>query len=498
MYVSPVLTGPRVPQLLPLRRRVVAGAAWCRSWRASPRPLPLALGLRAIATPAVALAGAWLLAVNFTWVMYSRVALLEATMVAGLVASWACYARAERDWRWGLAAAGFGLLAFFTKASAAFFLIALGLDACWGGLARVARRRRRQRPGSGRRPVRRLPGSPRARSRCWPSSSCPTGSGLSVLQPLRLRVPALVRWASGPLLDRASWFPVVHGFFTRQWLLSLAALAGLAAVLVRYPSRLRPASALWRSGSCSASAEFVLHDLGNERRYVFLIPPMAGLAALTLVGDRRLLAGSRPACGRAPRWCRAGAAAAGGPATSPGAASRARSLTPDIRMSVRVAALAAVVTAGVMLAAWAQTGARAGARPLVEPAAGGLALALIAAVNLAVFWPSGGGPADHEELRRLASRSAVLLPPGTLGARASSPMGSPSTITIRPLFIGPGFGNYADRLERPDVAWILTYSRPRLGYEGAVVRDLLDAMPGWSTQVEVPVAETRAETTVPC
>ena len=93
----------------------------------------LALGLRAIATQAVALAGAWLLAVNFTWVMDPRVALLEATMVAFLVASWACYARAERDWRWGLGAAAFGLLAFFTKASAAFFLIALGLDACWVG-----------------------------------------------------------------------------------------------------------------------------------------------------------------------------------------------------------------------------------------------------------------------------------------------------------------------------------------------------------------------------
>ncbi len=93
----------------------------------------LAVGLRAIATPGVALTGARLLAVNFTWVMYSRVALLEATMVAALVAAWACYAKAERNWRWGVGAARLGLLAFFTKASAAFFLIALGLDACWVG-----------------------------------------------------------------------------------------------------------------------------------------------------------------------------------------------------------------------------------------------------------------------------------------------------------------------------------------------------------------------------
>ena len=92
----------------------------------------------------------------------------------------------------------------------------------------------------------------------------------------------------GALLDRASWFPVVHGFFTRQWLLTVASLCGLAAILVRY----RRASAgerllvLW---FLLGAFELVLHDLGNERRYVFLIPPMVCLAALLLIRDRRVL-----------------------------------------------------------------------------------------------------------------------------------------------------------------------------------------------------------------
>ena len=132
MYVSPVFTGLEYLSFSAFgvglwQSRVVSIVAGLAATFA------LAIGLRAVATPGVALTGALLMAVNFTWVMYSRVALLEATMVAALVASWACYARAERNWRWGIGAALFGLLAFFTKASAAFFLVALGLDACWVG-----------------------------------------------------------------------------------------------------------------------------------------------------------------------------------------------------------------------------------------------------------------------------------------------------------------------------------------------------------------------------
>jgi hypothetical protein len=84
-----------------------------------------------------------------------------------------------------------------------------------------------------------------------------------------------------------------------------------------------------------------------------------------------------------------------------------------------------------------------------------------------------------------------LLPAGTL-VQGKLANGLALDNGIRPLFIGPGFGNYADRLRRPDVAWILTYSRPRLGYEGVVIRDLLDDAPGWTIVARFPVAETAA------
>jgi hypothetical protein len=157
-------------------------------------------------------------------------------------------------------------------------------------------------------------------------------------------------------------------------------------------------------------------------------------------------------------------------------------------MSVRVAALAAVVTAAVMLAAWHRLGP-ALARVGWSARSGVFALALITAVDLALF----GQWAVWRTTKNFEASLAVgrVLPPGTL-VQGKLANGLALDNKIRPLFIGPGFGNYADRLERPDVAWILTYSRPRLGYEGAVVRDLLDAMPGWSTEAEVPVAETRA------
>ena len=194
------------------------------------------------------MAGAWLLAVNFTWVMYSRVALLEATMVAVLVASWACYARAERDWRWGFAA-GFGLLAFFTKASAAFFLIALGLDACWVGW-------RAWRAGGG------VSGPAVA-------GAAATFAGLGVGTLALLAVFVVPQWerysfynlfvygsrrssvGAGPLLDRASWFPVVHGSshdsgcsVSRRWQGWRRCSCDIVVP--------RPASAFWRCGSCWA------------------------------------------------------------------------------------------------------------------------------------------------------------------------------------------------------------------------------------------------------
>jgi len=60
---------------------------------------------------------------------------------------------------------------------------------------------------------------------------------------------------------------------------------------------------------------------------------------------------------------------------------------------------------------------------------------------------------------------------------------------IRPIFVGNGFGNDEDGL-RDDVRYILTYTSPRLGYEGSAILGVLDAHPGWKVIHEFDVAET--------
>jgi 4-amino-4-deoxy-L-arabinose transferase-like glycosyltransferase len=462
MYVSPVFTGLEYLSFSAFgvglwQARVVSIVAGLVATFA------LAIGLRAMATPGVALTGALLLAVNFTWVMYSRVALLEATMVTALVAAWACYSRADSNWRWGIGAALFGLLGFFTKASAAFFLIALGLDACWVGW------------------------------QAWRSRTdgavAPSVSG-AIATFAVLGVGTFVygsRRSSmglGALVDRASWFPVVHGFFARQWLLGVASLCGLAAILVRY-RRAGSGERLLVLWFLLGAFELVLHDLGNERRYVFLIPPMICLAALLLIRDRRILPEE------VGTWSRAQVAR-----TAPlllagwyvifGSLAR-QFLMPDIRTSVRISGLAAVVAAAVIAVMWPRLG-HALVRVSWSPRRGVAVLAVIVAIDLALFgqWAFYRTSKNHEASMAVGR----LLPPGTL-VQGKLANGLALDNQSRPLFIGPGFGNYADRLTRPDVAWILTYSQPRLGYEGVVIRDLLDTMPGWTSVAEFPVAETR-------
>ena len=65
---------------------------------------------------------------------------------------------------------------------------------------------------------------------------------------------------------------------------------------------------------------------------------------------------------------------------------------------------------------------------------------------------------------RPRSRSARLLPPGTL-VQGKLANGLALENRIRPIFIGHGFGNYDDRLQRDDVRYILTYDFAELGYE---------------------------------
>ena len=61
---------------------------------------------------------------------------------------------------------------------------------------------------------------------------------------------------------------------------------------------------------------------------------------------------------------------------------------------------------------------------------------------------------------------------------------------ITPVFVGRGFGNYADRLERDDARYILSYTLPEPGYEGDVILDVLQHYPQRRVITEFDVQET--------
>ena len=83
----------------------------------------------------------------------------------------------------------------------------------------------------------------------------------------------------------------------------------------------------------------------------------------------------------------------------------------------------------------------------------------------------------------------TALPPETL-VQGKLANGLALENRIRPIFIGHQFGNYADRKQRWDVRYILTYTDPELGYEGDQILDVLAAYPGWRTIMTFDVAET--------
>jgi hypothetical protein len=83
----------------------------------------------------------------------------------------------------------------------------------------------------------------------------------------------------------------------------------------------------------------------------------------------------------------------------------------------------------------------------------------------------------------------TLLPPGTL-VHGKLANGLSLENRIAPVFVGRGFGNYADRLDRDDARYILSYTVPEPGYEGDVILDVLQHYPQRRVIVEFDVQET--------
>jgi 4-amino-4-deoxy-L-arabinose transferase-like glycosyltransferase len=458
LYVAPVFTGLEY---------VSFAAFGVGTWQARVVPaamgviavLALGLGVARIGGRRAGLVAALLLATNYVGTMYDRAAIMEGPMAAALAVSWWAFVRAQERPSWGAAAGAAAIGAYFIKAAAIFFVGALGLTA----LVAIA-----------------LPGPPADRRR---SAALWTLAGLAVAGGIALAAFVGPEWAEyrfynwqmsvtrkpsydlASLATRVSWFPVLHDVLSRMWVVVALALAAFVARLLAWWRR-PPAEQLLVLWLGVAVLEMLFHDVGNERRFVDLIPAFTALAALALAADRALVPawlGPLKAWQRVALWPLALYAAY----VVAGSAARLAFLS-EVRPAVRWgAALAALGTAAVVVTA------------------------ILVAGNLGQFlqWAAGRSYKNVEASRELGRR----VPPGTL-VHGKLANGLALENRIRPIFVGRGFGNYGDRLERNDVPWLLTYVAPRTGYEGPVILDVLAAYPEHRTVWTFDVAETPSGT----
>jgi len=451
----------------------------------------LALGVARLAGRRAGLIAGMLLATNYVYVMWNRAALMEGPMVAFMVASWYCYVRAGADLRWGWAASACALLAFFTKASAAFFVVALALDA---GLTLAIALGRKPSAGA----AANLTASARA------AAAWTTLAGLAAGGALALAAFVAPNWADyrfynwqmsvtrkpsydlKSLVDRVTWFPILHDVFTRMWFVLALGAASALGMLARWRGLL-PSERLLLLWVGLGATELILHDVGNERRFIFFIPALVALAALALGRDGAFMSGvdampRRRALLAMPLVLFAAYVVAG--------ALVRLAFLYEIRPNVRLAAgLAAAFTVGVY-ATWPRL-PRALSKGRWSPAAG-LAIALLVSTGQVaqfVQWAAGRSYKNYEASLELGRR----LPAGTL-VHGKLANGLALENRIRPIFVGRGFGNYEDRKTRDDVRYILTYVAPSLGYESQahnpVIRDVIDAYPDQRIIMTFDVAET--------
>jgi len=440
----------------------------------------VALGVGASASRRAALVAAALLACDHGWVQWNRVALLETTMVSFIAVSWGAYALAERHRAWAALAGVAAWLAFFSKASAAFYVVALGLEAA---TTVVLGMRARDNPDLRN----------RAGAALW------TAAGLAIAAALFLVLFAVPHWSEvrfynwqmsvtrkpsygvGALISRASWVPAVNDFFLRQLPVVCLGLGGALGLAWRWRAA-RPAERLLALSVGLGLLEIIVHDAGNERRLLIFIPTLVALAAPILAGDRRLA--SVDSAGRPRRLAAVMAPCVLYAAYVVCAALARAAFAPHVRATVWAGSMGAVALTAGLYAAWPRV-AGSLARPRAPLFANGLLLLAIC-IDLVQY----GQWAAIRTYKNVTASTLVgqWLPPGTL-VEGKLANGLALDNRIRPIFVGNGFGNDEDGL-RDDVRYILTYTSPRLGYEGSAILGVLDAHPGWKVIHEFDVAET--------
>lgn len=419
------------------------------------------------------IAAAWL-ATNYVYVMYDRAAIMESLMAAFVVFGWYGYVRAQREPMWGLFAGTAAILAYFTKAAAIFFVAALGAACLWSLIFE-----RDSEGDSGRERERNFP----RRAAIW------TLAGLTIAGLIALATFVIPWWTEyrfynwqmsvtrkpsydlRSILDRITWFPILHDVFTRMWFVWAVGLIAWLVSLARFrhlqaPERLLT---LWIG---IGGLELLIHDVGNERRFVFLIPALVALASLATT---RLAAPAR----RQPLPSRA-TLLLGLPLVlyvaylAIGALARLAFIY-EIRPNVRLSAALAVAATALLYAAWPRLSRwienSAGAAPARATAAVAIIAIIVIAGNIGQY-------AQFAAERTYANYDASvalgkLLPAGT-PVHGKLANGLSLENRIKPIFVGRNFGNYADRLTRDDVPYVLTYVSPREGYEGPVILDVLE------------------------
>ena len=440
--------------------------------------LLLGLGVRRIAGRDAGIIAAILAATNYVYLMWNRAALMEASMVAFIVASWYCYVQAQRQPWFGVLAAACAVLAYFTKAAAVFFVAALGIEAL---IALI-------RPSP--------PDDPSSRSAAWM-----TLAGLTICGILALALFVLPNWTDyrfynwqmsvtrkpsydmRSLLDRVTWFPIIHDIFTRMWFTVFVAVLALFGMLVRWRQLAAPERllVLWVG---LGALELLLHDVGNERRFIFFIPALIALAAIVLGRERRILGPDVATMSRA-KAAPAIPLVFYGIYIVLGALARLAYLYvpgPGVRLS---AALALCCTIAIY-ATWPRL-ARFLAGSQWSPSAAMVLVFAVAAGQVLQYgqWAVGRTYKNYEASVELGR----LLPPGTL-VHGKLANGLSLENRIRPIFVGREFGNYQDRRQRDDVRYILTYVAPTIGHEGQVIQDVLEAYPDRTIIRMFDVAET--------
>ena len=442
----------------------------------------LMAGLSALAGWRAALVGGWLLATEFTWVMWNRAALMESTMAALIVAAWAAYAMVERRPVWGLVAGAAATLAFFTKASAAFFVAALVADAMVTlVLARLPHLRSRLGVAA--------PTPEIARgARLTVAGLVVTGLVIGVLfvwphwseyqfYNWQMSVERKPSYDFASFRDRASWLPLVHDFFTRMWLTLAVAAVAIAGVLARWRDA-RPAERLLVLWVFLGFLELTIHDAGNERRYVMFIPAFVALAALVAGSGTRWLPESLATAHWKSRLAGLPFVLALGYLVF-GSAMRpaflGRILIGEYYPAVWTAAGLSVATSILLFGFWTRAIAWLSTRRVTATGAAVLVV-LSLAWNLGQY---GRWAASRTYLNYQASVAiGVRLPRGTL-VQGKLANGLALENEIRPLFVGRGFGNYADRFDRDDARYILTYDLPWEGYESqrGLISEILERYP---------------------